>query len=112
MSFEALHCFRISKVCSPSLTTMAFVEPCSSTFLNTNGMFLRHVQTEPCFGLRQLVVRALARKQVPIHVGGHCQSRVPQPRLHALERQAYAAVFLPVDAPARIEMPQRMHAVF
>jgi hypothetical protein len=55
---------------------------------------------------RQLVVRIERWEQVPISVGGHRQRRMPESRLHRLERQLQPAIDAPIDAPARVEMPQ------
>jgi hypothetical protein len=50
------------------------------------------------------------RKQVPVAVGGPRDQRMPEPGLYYIERQFEPTIGFPVDAPARLEVAQRVHA--
>ena len=89
---------------NPVYEYTAFYEP------NYDCLGSRHAQAKPCFGLRQVVVLVLARKQMAIDIGGHRQGGMPESRLHRLQRQLQAAIDAPIDAPRGEEMAQVMQA--
>src|SRR5437763_12789765 len=63
-------------------------------------------QSTFCCGKLSIVV--VPRKQVPVGIHGHDNRCMSEALLHDLSRQFKAANRAPIDAPARIEMPQRV----
>src|SRR5262249_3410265 len=61
-------------------------------------------------GRRQLRTIIAARKQVAVAIRRHLDRGVPEAALHQLEWEFEAAIDAPVDAPASIEVAQRMQA--
>src|SRR5262249_55641601 len=59
---------------------------------------------------RQFGTIVTAREQVPVAVGRHLNRAMTKARLHHLEREFEAAIDAPVDAPAGVEMAQRVQA--
>ena len=62
-------------------------------------------------GRRQLRPSIGRREEVAVGVGRDLDRGVPEPGLHHLQRQLQAAIDAAVDAPAGIEMPERMQGI-
>src|SRR5262245_50894551 len=67
----------------------------------------RQERTRSCGELAPVVI---AREQVPVGVHRHDDRGVAESLLHDLGGQLEPAVYFPVDAPARLEMPERLQA--
>jgi hypothetical protein len=58
----------------------------------------------------QLGAIVTAGEQVAVHVGRHVDGGMPEAVLHRLERQPKPAILFAVEAPRRVEVPQRVEA--
>src|SRR5262245_14982762 len=95
----------------PRLTESELDNPyCFDWRIYLHVAFVSRLAQKRPFGRSKFSAIVTAGEQMAVHIGRHLDTRMPEAVLHDLEGQPQTAILFAVDAPRRIEVPQRVQA--